>query len=435
MRILIGQAHRERILKYITPGCRVLEWGSGGSTLWFSDRLPNGATLTSIDHDVRWHETTCRNIGQRHNVQLLLCPPDGPLGRNATIDEEDPTYLHEYIHAVDDSKFDVILVDGVARVACMEQAKKLLSRNGVIFLHDAHRPWYDSGKALFHDHATVGSCPEYPGPMLWWGGLEPEKPRFSIGALPIVINCYTIGTPYEKEAQALRTSLEKLGMENEIVGVPSLGNWERNCAFKAKFIQDTYLRLDRPVLWIDADAIVHEFPKLLAGAEADFAIGKVSGWQFASGTVYFNRTPLGQLLLETWVKYCQQKPEIWDQIHLDRAWEEVTATHSLYTQWLPQSYVKIFDMPWESRLLSAGTDNCNIVIEQFQASRRLKTKVGSKHGATQMRTPSNALIDARTACRPRIDWYDERFVLREKQPDPDPWAKHSQNKKRFSFLR
>ena len=433
MRIIIGQAHRERILKSIKSNCRILEWGSGGSTLWFADRLPTGATLTSIDHDTAWHENTLRRIGKRVDVRLLLCPPRAPLGQNATIEEEDPTHLQEYLHAVDGSRFDVILVDGVARVACMEQARELLSPGGVIFLHDAHRPWYDSGKALFFEHGTIGSCPEYPGPLLWWGGLEPEKPRFSIGALPIVINCYTTGTPYEKEVEGLRVSLEKLGMESEIIGVPSLGSWERNCAFKSQFILDTYLRLDRPVLWVDADAVVHDFPLLLAGAEADFAIGKTSGWEFSSGTVYFNRTPLGELLLKTWVDCCRQDPEVWDQIHLDSAWEIVTSKCSLYTRWLPQTYVKIFDMPWESRLLDSTNDWCRATIEQFQASRRFKGTVGSRAATTPTRLPSDELIKSRKACRPRTYCYDERFSLREDPPPLDPWAKS--HRKRFILFR
>lgn len=421
-------------MKYIAPNRRVLEWGSGGSTLWLADRLPDGASLTSIDHDTIWHENTLRRIGRRENVELLLCPPSGTLGRNATLEEENPDHLHDYIHAVDGRQFDVILVDGVARGACMERAREILAPGGVLFLHDAHRPWYDIGKSLFFEHGTVGSCPEYPGPMLWWGGLEPERPRFSNGALPIIINCYTIGTPYEKEVQALRTSLEKLGLETEIIGVPSLGSWERNCAFKAKFILDTYLRLDRPVLWVDADAVVHDYPRLLAGAEADFAISKVSGWQFASGTVYFNRTPLGERLLKSWVAYCHQDPTIWDQIHLDRAWEEVTATQPLYTQWLPQSYVKIFDLPWESRLLASEGEACRAVIEHFQASRQFKSLVGASSATAQMPPPSSELISARKACRPRVAWYDERFVIRKKKPAPDAWAK-SPLKRFFSFLR
>ena len=433
MRILIGQTQRERILKLITPGCRVLEWGSGGSTLWLADRLPLGANLTSIDHDATWHEKTKQRIGTRPNVELLLRPPSGILGRNATEEEEDPKHLSDYIHVVDGRTFDIILVDGVARVNCMQRARELLSEDGVVVLHDAHRPWYDAGKALFLEHGTIGSCQEYPGPLLWWGGLKPEKPRYSIGALPIVINYYTSGTPYENEVAGLRSSLEKLGMESEIVGIKTRGSWEQNCAFKAQFIQDAYHRHDRPVLWIDADAVVHDFPRLLAGAEADFAIGKSAGWELSSGTVYFNRTPLAERLLKRWVTLCQTSPRIWDQIHLDRAWEEVTATFPLYTQWLPQTYVKIFDMAWESRLLNSGDDVCHPVVEHFQASRHFKEQVRSKGGAVQRREPSNALINARRACRPRVNFYDERFVLKENPPSPDTWA--TSTKSRFSLFK
>ncbi|UUZ69976.1 hypothetical protein LP416_12615 [Polaromonas sp. P2-4] len=222
-------------------------------------------------------------------------------------------------------------------------------------------------------------------------------------------------------------------MEAEVIGVPSLGSWARNCAFKAQFIQDTYLRHDRPVLWVDADAVVHDYPRLLSGAEADFAVGKISGWQFASGTVYFNRTPLGQHLLKTWVRYCQQEPEVWDQIHLDRAWEEVTATQPLFTQWLPQSYVKIFDMPWEPRFVVSEGATCRAVIEHFQASRRFKDLVEPAAVVAPMRSPGDQLVNSRKACRPRTDWYDERFVLRERPPAPDPWAKSSRT--RFFFSR
>jgi hypothetical protein len=238
MRTITGQVHREQILKAFFPGARILEWGSGGSTLWFADRLPEGATLTSIDHDTTWHDRVKAKIGSRENVRLLVFPPSKPIGQNATLEEENPVPVQEYIHAMDGESFDVILVDGVARSSCMETAVGLLRAGGRIFLHDAQRPWYDAGKSLFNAHGTIGSCPEYPGPTLWWGGLEPERPRFSIGALPIVISFFTLDTPYEEEVKKLRISLERLGVEADIQGVPSRGSWERNCAYKARYILD-----------------------------------------------------------------------------------------------------------------------------------------------------------------------------------------------------
>lgn len=421
MRIITGQVHREAFLKTIKPGMRVLEWGSGGSTLWLADRLPERATLTSIDHDTKWHALVRDKVGPRENVRLLLCPPSAPLGTNATIEEEDPAPLQQYIHAVDGETFDLVFVDGVARGACMEHARTLLAPGGVVYLHDAQRPWYDRAKTQFIEHGTIGSCPEYPSPTMWWGGLEPESPRYSAGALPIVICFYTVGTPYEEEVRGLRNSCRQLGLDHEIRGVPPMGSWERTCAYKARYILSEYKRLDRPVLWCDADAIIRQLPMLVAGAEPDFAVSKAAGWQFNSATIYFNRTEVAQHLLETWVKRCEEQPEIWDQIHLDSAWEEVTARRPLRTMWLPQSYAKIFDMDWDARLKACGTTATTPVIEQYQASRRFKNKVSSEKPRV-MAPPGDELMAARRACRPRECWYDARFVLRSEAPPPAPWG-------------
>lgn len=423
MRCIIGQAHREAVLKHVRPGARVLEWGSGGSTLWLADRLPPGAYLTSVEHDGAWHKQVRDAVGERPGVRLLLAEPSRPLGRNATIEEEDPGPLEAYLGAPDDHRYDVILVDGPARVACMAKARRLLAPGGVVFLHDAQRDWYDDGKAHFVEHGTMGSCQEYPSPLLWWGGLEIEPARYSRGALPLVISYYTEGTPYEQEVAGLRRSCEDLGLEHVIKGMPPRGSWEANCAYKARFILDTYLWCDRPVLWVDADAAIRKPPMLVAGAEPDFAVQKAGGWQFNSATVYLNRTMLAQRLLEQWTALCEARPHIWDQIHLDTAWEVITARLPLRTQWLPQTYAKIFDMDRDARLGSAQP-----VIEQFQASRRLKQSVSEKPQphARKMLPPDDELLAARRACRPRRCWYDERFVLVNSDPEPAAWAVRTQ---------
>ncbi|TDJ58096.1 MAG: class I SAM-dependent methyltransferase [Planctomycetota bacterium] len=419
MRCIIGQAHREAILKHLDSGARMLEWGSGGSTVWFADRLPDAAQLTSVEHDRQWHETLSAAIGERSNVRLLLAEPANPLGRNATIDEENPAPLAAYLGAADGATYDVIVVDGVARGACLERARELLAPGGVVFLHDAQRDWYDAGKAGLIEHGTIGSCEEYPSPILWWGGVAPEPARYSRAALPLVISYYTEATPYEQEVEGLRQSCERLGLEHFIKGLPSRGSWEANCAHKARFVYDTYLWCDRPVLWVDADAVIRRPPMLVAGAEPDFAVQRAGGWQFASGTVYFNRTILAQRLIEQWLELCEQRPEIWDQIHLDTAWEIVTARHPLRTMWLPQTYAKIFDMAEDARL-----GNAEPVIEHYQASRRLKQAMSAE--PRQMLEPDAALMAARRACRPRRVWYDQRFVLVDDDPPPAAWGVYAE---------
>jgi len=417
MRCITGRDHRECILRHIQPGGRVLEWGSGGSTLWLSEFLPERAELTSIEHHEGWHKTVSEKIGQRDRVRLLCRPASGELGANATIAEEDPTHLQEYIHAVDGELFDVIIVDGVARGSCMAHARKLLAPGGVIFLHDAQRHWYDEAKNLFVEHGTVGSCADYPGPMLWYGGLEPARSRCSAASAPLVISYYTVDTPYEQEVENLRRSCQQLGVQHYIEGLPSRGTWERNCAMKAEFVQSCSDRFTRPVLWVDADAVLRSVPVLLGGAEEDFAVSKANGWQFNSATVYFNRTENAQRVLRAWVEECTREPRVWDQIHLDTAWERVAARHALRTMWLPPSYAKIFDLESEIKY-----GKFEPVIEQFQASRRFKHEVSGSQGALVMGQPDEALKSAQLAGRARSCWYDERYVLVDKDPAIAPWG-------------
>lgn len=389
MRVIMGQRHRDRILEAITPGSRVLEWGSGGSTVWFADRLPAGAMLTSVEHDPAWHAQVARAIGRRENVRLLLKPAAGPLGRNATAEEEDPAPLQSFIHAVDGEKFDVILVDGYARSACMRAAADLLAPGGTLFLHDAQRPWYDQAKALFAEDGHIGSCPDYPGPHLWWASTSRTLAP-GAGELPVIVSFYTKGTPYEDDARRLIASCKALGLAHEVVGVPQQGPWVAMCAFKARFVSEAYYRIGKPILWVDADAVIHRRPELLAGASADFAVHRAGGWQFNSATVFFNQTPEAEDLLARWRRRCQDEPGVWDQVHLDLAWEDAVRDRPLRTLWLPQSYAKIFDWPAE--------EPGEPVIEQFQASRRTKASTGDREPP---QLGDESVRPARRASRPR----------------------------------
>jgi glycosyltransferase involved in cell wall biosynthesis/GT2 family glycosyltransferase len=169
-KMAMGAAHAEKILEHIPDEGRLLEWGMGGSTIYFSKHLPVGAEMYSIDHQRVWAEQVSGHVGE--NCTLIL--KEGKTGGNATADEEDPADLWEYIKAADElGKFDCILIDGVARVHCATQAQKLLKKNGVIFLHDAQRWWYEGFKAQYEKLGEIESCDDYPEPTLWWG-KKPE---------------------------------------------------------------------------------------------------------------------------------------------------------------------------------------------------------------------------------------------------------------------
>ncbi|MFV0430746.1 MAG: hypothetical protein ACK5MJ_01040 [Alphaproteobacteria bacterium] len=179
-----------------------------------------------------------------------------------------------------------------------------------------------------------------------------------------VISYHTSETIYRKGAQRLKESLDKLGIEHHIEEQSSQGSWEANCAKKSSFIYEEWKKSDKPVVWIDCDAIVQQYPILFDYLDdIDFAIHKKQHWEFLSGTVFFNKSKAAERLLQQWVKNCQDEPRIWDQLHLDFAWHTVTQSYSLTTLWLPAAYTKIFDKHFDEG------EAPKAIIEHFQASR------------------------------------------------------------------
>jgi len=232
------------------------------------------------------------------------------------------------------------------------------------------------------------------------------------------VNFYTVNTGYEEEARRLIASCSAAQVEIYSESIASLGAWELNCGFKARFVEKLWQESRRPVLWLDADAIVHQRPILLEGATCDFALHKVNRWEFASGTIFFNQTPLAELLLRRWVERCAAAPRTWDQITLDLAWEDIIREHPLETLWLPDNYTKIFDRP--SRFARR-----EFVVEHFQASRRLKAQVSGSQDDQRPVRDSETVV-ARTASRPHrqfLEPYEARicaysFVAQDRTAGP-----------------
>ncbi len=270
-----------------------------------------------------------------------------------------------------------------------------LGADDELVILDSENPGFDSLKLSLFERDHIGRDP-LTQKQTWRGGKHqrPSCPTMPSGSVfPTVVNFYTIDTPYAEKAKRLKASCDKLGVPCVIEGIANQGSWELNCAFKSRFVLRQWRELGTPVLWLDADAIVHRPPTLLAGNDADFAIHKVDRWEFASGTAYFNQTPNALRLLERWVEKCVQSPNVWDQHCLDSAWEEISCEFPLKTFWLPESYTRIFDRP-----VNPGEDSA-AVIEHFQASRELKPVI-SNRPPTPVRQFSPEFYKARAVSRP-----------------------------------
>lgn len=185
------------------------------------------------------------------------------------------------------------------------------------------------------------------------------------GELPIIVSYYTVSTPYEAMAGRLLDSCERHGLEHYIMALPSLGSWEANNAAKASVCQIAWQQLGQPILWVDADAIMHRPPELLRGATADFGVHKWKGRYFAGGTLFFNQTSMAERLLDGWVTRCADV-SLLDQVHLELEWNALVQGHPIETVWLPRAYCQIFDATREG--------DASPVVEHFQASRTERPK-------------------------------------------------------------
>src|SRR5579863_511712 len=101
-----------------------------------------------------------------------------------------------------------------------------------------------------------------------------------IVSTPLVISFYTENTPYQLEALSLIQSLSTLQIEAEVVGVASRKTWAHNCAIKPFFIQEKLRQHQRPVFWVDVDAIFLRKPDFTEMLSWDIGVRTIERMHF-----------------------------------------------------------------------------------------------------------------------------------------------------------
>lgn len=142
---------------FLTREMQVLEWGSGGSTIFFAKRAQS---VVTIEHDPAWYAALLRQLWQSNitNVRLVLCPPEEAETEDEAYASTDAAHkelsFRSYAEAIDsypDRFFDLVVVDGRARQACIRHALVKIRPGGYLLLDNSDRPHYQSEKALLSD--------------------------------------------------------------------------------------------------------------------------------------------------------------------------------------------------------------------------------------------------------------------------------------------
>ncbi|HET9211478.1 MAG TPA: hypothetical protein VFR03_13805 [Thermoanaerobaculia bacterium] len=117
----LGYRGVRRISGLVGPGTRVLEFGSGFSTVWFARR---GARVLSIEMREDWAA----------RVQDLLVKVPG---HSVRIVVAEPPYSPELVAG---EEFDFVLVDGDGRDSAMATALSVVRSGGYVYFDNADVP-------------------------------------------------------------------------------------------------------------------------------------------------------------------------------------------------------------------------------------------------------------------------------------------------------
>lgn len=119
--------------KRIQPHFTVFEFGTGNSTLWWSNKVTR---IFSCEHDRGWYNTIKKAAPS--NVTLIYI--------------ESPD--NDYVRSLENfsEKFEIIIVDGEQRVECAKHAIQFLTSDGVIIFDDSDRPEYAEAIHYLNDH-------------------------------------------------------------------------------------------------------------------------------------------------------------------------------------------------------------------------------------------------------------------------------------------
>ena len=140
--IMMAASSVKLVCNLLTPDTRVLEWGSGGSTLFFSKYVKSWDT---IEHNVDWIPEMQEYTKNMSNVHFHSAKHtwNHAVGSDGTY-KEFREYVEMPAHFKNVQSYDIIIIDGRARIECGRSVlrNRLLAENGVVLIHDWERCMY-----------------------------------------------------------------------------------------------------------------------------------------------------------------------------------------------------------------------------------------------------------------------------------------------------
>lgn len=148
--LLMDPAEPGYIFSLVPEDGTLVEWGCGGSTVYFLDNLKENQYLVSIEHNEKWYSDMSDKIKDHPNIDrhvFLFIPPNGVDNSYfARPEEEMPCGLEEYMNFDSDTirNADVFFIDGVGRSCTAAFLATQVKESAHVLIHDlrGREAWY-----------------------------------------------------------------------------------------------------------------------------------------------------------------------------------------------------------------------------------------------------------------------------------------------------
>ena len=165
----------------------------------------------------------------------------------------------------------------------------------------------------------------------------------------IYVSYYTKNTVYKKVMNKyLLPSLKRWNLKHDIEAIADKGSWQLNTHFKAQFCKKMLLKHKQPIVFLDADASIENYPMLLGiielySPDIDIALHYLDWFLFwrkksgekkreaLSGTLYLNYNKKVLQFLDEWIKE-NNRTTVWEQKNMQwvlRSWKKKLKIYKL----------------------------------------------------------------------------------------------------------
>jgi len=172
------------------------------------------------------------------------------------------------------------------------------------------------------------------------------NPKFPLIATAFTITSH-LGDYYKRCVTRLVRSCIRFDLPHLVLPLEQQNGWDAGCATKIVVIQKLLKQLNRPLLWLDADAEILSYPSLFETIDCEMALASVSG-HWLTGTLYFK--PIALPFIEAWRQKTGQDV---DEVALVKLYTSSPKNYRPRMVMLPDAY---------NVAIHADSDLSNVVI-------------------------------------------------------------------------